>query len=179
MKPFRLEGWTVLPDRNQVCRGRTVRELQPLEMELLLRLVEGQGEVVSKEELLRDVWGDRCVVEHVVPKTVSTLRKLLDESARDPRLIQTIPRKGYRLTCVAAEASTPARWRPSASLAAVLLVGSLVMPGSGGRPTAVGVDSAEAVAMAQKLDIEVRIELNERYEWRFDDGSEVPSDRQN
>ena len=99
MKSFRLNQWVVEPDRCRLVSGQEERTLQAREMELLERLAEASGEVVSKQELMRDVWRDRIVVDHVLPKTISGLRKSLGETAREPRIIETVPRRGYRLAC--------------------------------------------------------------------------------
>jgi DNA-binding response OmpR family regulator len=77
-------------------------ELSPKEFDLLALLAERRGEVVSKRELLAEVWrlpyggSDRTVDVHI-----SSLRAKLGESARKPRYIQTVHGVGVKL--VAAE----------------------------------------------------------------------------
>jgi DNA-binding winged helix-turn-helix (wHTH) protein len=95
---FRIGDWSVVPARNHIQKGRIQRKLEPLEMDLLTRLASGNGETVSKDDLLDDVWKQRIVVEHVLPKTISSLRRAFGESAQHPRLIVTVPKRGYRLT---------------------------------------------------------------------------------
>ena len=97
MNPFLLGPWTVVPDRNQLVAAGETRNVEPKAMELLVRLAAAPNVVVSKEELLRDVWRDAHVVEHVLPKTVSALRKALGDDAQTARFIQTIPKRGYVL----------------------------------------------------------------------------------
>ncbi|HEX8251651.1 MAG TPA: winged helix-turn-helix domain-containing protein [Thermoanaerobaculia bacterium] len=97
MSPFQLHEWTVIPDRNELVSATETRKLEPKAMELLLRLAASPNVVVSKEELLRDVWNDAHVVEHVLPKTLSSLRKALGDDAQTARFIQTVPRRGYVL----------------------------------------------------------------------------------
>ncbi|HYO78880.1 MAG TPA: winged helix-turn-helix domain-containing protein, partial [Thermoanaerobaculia bacterium] len=97
MSPFQLNEWTVVPDRNELVSAADTRKLEPKAMELLVRLAAIPNVVVSKDELLRDVWNDAHVVEHVLPKTLSSLRKALGDDAQTARFIQTVPRRGYVL----------------------------------------------------------------------------------
>ena len=66
-------------------------------MSLLVCLAEHAGAVVTKEVLLETVWADTFVSEQVLKVTVSELRKALNDSARNPRYINTISKKGYQL----------------------------------------------------------------------------------
>lgn len=66
-------------------------------MALLLRLASSAGEVVTKEQLLADVWQGAFVTEDVICNSVWELRKAFGDNARKPRYIQTVHRKGYRL----------------------------------------------------------------------------------
>jgi DNA-binding winged helix-turn-helix (wHTH) protein len=66
-------------------------------MDVLVYLAAEAGRVVSKEELLAAVWGGAFVEEGALSQAVHSLRKALGDSARQPRYIQTIPKRGYRL----------------------------------------------------------------------------------
>ncbi len=135
MKRFRLNEWVIDPSTCRMVSDRERRTLQAREMEVLLSLVEAAGEVVSKDSLMRDVWGDRAVVDHVLPKTVSGLRRAFGETARDARIIETLPKRGYRLGCPVVGAVEPVRLgEPGRSLlsramrAAVILAWIVVPP---------------------------------------------------
>lgn len=62
----------------------------------LLALVEGGGEVVEKEDLMKKVWPDSFVEEGNLTQNISVLRKTLGESPGAHRYIVTVPRVGYR-----------------------------------------------------------------------------------
>jgi TolB-like protein/Flp pilus assembly protein TadD len=66
-------------------------------MEVLVYLANHADEVVLKERLLQAVWPDTFVGDAVVTHAISELRKAFGDSAEKPHVIQTIPRKGYRL----------------------------------------------------------------------------------
>jgi len=94
---FRLGSWLVQPSFNTVSRnGKSIR-LEPKVIEVLVYLAERRGEVVSKEKLIQGVWGDTFVTDDVLTRCISELRKALEDDAKEPRVIQTIPRRGYRL----------------------------------------------------------------------------------
>ncbi|MGH9935023.1 MAG: winged helix-turn-helix domain-containing protein [Blastocatellia bacterium] len=94
---FNLEEWQVEPELNIITRaGREIR-LEPNVMALLVCLSERAGAVVSKDELMRQVWTERCVTDGVLTTSIWELRRALGDDAKNPRFIQTVPRKGYRL----------------------------------------------------------------------------------
>jgi TolB-like protein/Flp pilus assembly protein TadD len=66
-------------------------------MEVLVALVEAAPNVLSVAALLERVWPNVVVVDNVVHEAITLLRERLDDSARSPRYIEDIPRRGYRL----------------------------------------------------------------------------------
>lgn len=86
--------------------GRSVR-LEPRVMDLLIHLAANPGRVVPKEELLEVVWCGAFVEEGVLSQAIHSLRKSLQDDARQPRYIQTIPKRGYLM--VAPVESVPER----------------------------------------------------------------------
>jgi DNA-binding winged helix-turn-helix (wHTH) protein/tetratricopeptide (TPR) repeat protein len=70
--------------------------ITPKAFELLLVLVENHGHLVEKDELMRAVWKDSFVEEGNLAFTVGLLRKALEDNAQKPRLIETVPKRGYR-----------------------------------------------------------------------------------
>ena len=67
--------------------------------QLLLMLVERQGEIVTREEIQKRFWPNDTIVEfdHSINVAIGKLRKALGDSADEPRYIETIARRGYRL----------------------------------------------------------------------------------
>src|SRR5579859_1043541 len=65
---------------------------------ILASLLERQGEIVTREELRRTLWPEDTFVdfEHSVNSAVKRLREALNDSADNPRYVQTLPRLGYR-----------------------------------------------------------------------------------
>jgi Tol biopolymer transport system component/DNA-binding winged helix-turn-helix (wHTH) protein len=96
-RPFLLGDFRVEPSLNQLSRGSTSSRVTPKAMEVLVVLAASEGDAVTREELLDSVWSDVTVNEEVLTRAVADLRKVLDDDARRPRYIETIPKRGYRL----------------------------------------------------------------------------------
>jgi TolB-like protein len=62
----------------------------------LIALVQKQGHVVNKDDLMKQVWPDACVEDSNLTQNIFTLRKVLGETAEGSKYIETVPRRGYR-----------------------------------------------------------------------------------
>lgn len=84
-----------LAGRRVVCRGENL-ELQPKQFELLTYLVRNRGTVLTRDQLLHNVWGyDYSGDTRTVDVHVRWLREKLEEDAANPKLIQTVRGVGY------------------------------------------------------------------------------------
>lgn len=115
---FFLEDWWVSPAEGTLSRGEEVVHLEPKTMEVLVYLASRPGEVITREELERDVWRGALVGYDAITNTVIKLRKALGDDARQPHFISTIPKKGYQLIATPGE-STGAAQTVSESLPGV------------------------------------------------------------
>ena len=91
--PFRLE-----PDERRLLRRGERVPLAPKAFEVLALLVSRAGHVVTKEELLRDVWAGTFVEEGNLSYTVSLLRRALQAESDEEPYIETVQKLGYRFT---------------------------------------------------------------------------------
>jgi DNA-binding response OmpR family regulator len=82
-------------DAAQATRGSAHLELTPTELRLLAYLVRHRGQVLSKHQLLSQVWGYEAYDENLVEVHTSALRRKLE--AHGPRVIHTVRGFGYRL----------------------------------------------------------------------------------
>jgi len=87
---FRLEG----SQRRLLYNGQPV-PLKPKILDLLIYLVEMRGQLVVKDDLMREVWPDTIVEENNITVSMSILRKTLNDRI-DQQFIETVPRRGYR-----------------------------------------------------------------------------------
>src|SRR5271167_468546 len=67
--------------------------------QVLRMLLERQGQIVTRDEIKSRLWPDNTVVDfdRSINATINTLRRSLGDSANDPRYIETVARRGYRL----------------------------------------------------------------------------------
>jgi TolB-like protein/DNA-binding winged helix-turn-helix (wHTH) protein len=94
---FRIAAWLVQPRLNTISNNGTTVRLEPKVMEVLVCLAQHAGEPVSKEDLLQTVWPNTFVTDDVLKRSISELRRVFEDDVRESRIIQTIPKRGYRL----------------------------------------------------------------------------------
>jgi len=94
---FQLGDWRVQPQSNNVVSDHRTIHLEPKVMGVLVCLAQRSGEVVPKEQLVQEVWRDTFVTDDVLIRCISELRKAFGDSAGRPTVIETIPKRGYRL----------------------------------------------------------------------------------
>ncbi len=94
---FRLGPWLVEPSLNRISGDAADLRIEGKAMGVLVALAAHPQELVTKEHLLERVWPGVVVVEGVVKRCIAQLRDALGDDAHEPRFIETIARKGYRL----------------------------------------------------------------------------------
>ena len=99
--PFRLDT-----EERLLLWGTDVVSLTPKVFDTLVVLVENSGHVLSKEELIQQIWPDSFVEENNLAQNISILRKALGESTTGQRLIETVPKRGYRFVAGVKELET-------------------------------------------------------------------------
>lgn len=92
---FLFEKFRLDAERFSLWREGELISIPPKALQLLLLLIEKEGEIVSREELLETVWQNTFVEEANINYTISLLRKSLGNS----KLVQTVPKRGYRIAC--------------------------------------------------------------------------------
>ncbi len=95
---YRFGQFVLDPARRTLTRADLPVPLTPKAFDVLLFLAQNSNRLVTKEELLKAVWGDAFVEEGNLTQYISHLRKALGDSPEDSRLIVTIARKGYQFT---------------------------------------------------------------------------------
>src|SRR6266853_6565742 len=89
--------WLVQPSLNSISQNGTSDRVERKVMEVLVCLAECPGQAVPKEKLLQAVWPDTFVSDDVLKRSASELRRVFGDDAHDSRIIETIPKRGYRL----------------------------------------------------------------------------------
>jgi Tol biopolymer transport system component/DNA-binding winged helix-turn-helix (wHTH) protein len=147
---FRVGEWLVEPQLNSISGPEKSTRVEPKVMRVLVCLAEHAGEVVPKQRLISSVWNGTFVTDDVLTRSISELRKVFGDDAKEPRFIETISRSGYRLIATVSSdgikqeigpeaAASPRdaatitqqrrrsrRWWAVATGAGVILIGTLV-----------------------------------------------------
>ena len=94
---FRVGSWLVDPSLNTISRNGASTHLEPKVMELLVCLAQHADETLPRERLLEAVWPGTSVTDDALKRCILELRRVFEDDARQPRVIQTIAKRGYRL----------------------------------------------------------------------------------
>jgi TolB-like protein/DNA-binding winged helix-turn-helix (wHTH) protein/tetratricopeptide (TPR) repeat protein len=144
--------------------------VEPKGLALLALLIERQGEVVTKGEILDAIWRDATVTENAMVRVVAHVRALLGDGSKEPKYIETVHTRGYRFVgratrtvvpepAVEAPAAVPAtrpeietqprhrRYGAIAGVVSLILIGAVYLYAVTAR-TAVSVPPASAPAAA-------------------------------
>ncbi len=73
-----------------------VSKVEPRLMAVLSYFIDHPSELISRDRLIEQVWQGAVVSDNAVNRTITQLRKQLGDSAQNPQIIETIPKKGYR-----------------------------------------------------------------------------------
>lgn len=136
---FTIGEWIFDPRADEIERPGEKRALEYRAARLLNLLCRRRGLVVSREDIVNEIWQGRTLSDHTVAVVISDLRKALGDDAKSPRFIETVAKRGYRLLAeeiampapaAAAPASRPVFSRRAiavACLAGAALIGGAVM----------------------------------------------------
>jgi TolB-like protein/DNA-binding winged helix-turn-helix (wHTH) protein/Tfp pilus assembly protein PilF len=91
-------------------RGTRIR-LQSQPFQLLAMLLERPGELVSREEICQKLWPEGTFVDfdHSLGTALNKVREVLNDSAAEPRFVETVPRRGYRFIATVTAVAEPSQ----------------------------------------------------------------------
>ncbi len=106
--PFCIGDWRIEPSLGRIIGQNSEADstkLEPQVMAVLLCLVKQQGQVVSREDIEAQAWANRVVGYDSLSTAIIKLRKALGDDSKNPRYIETVPKKGYRLIATVSTAT--------------------------------------------------------------------------
>jgi TolB-like protein/DNA-binding winged helix-turn-helix (wHTH) protein len=105
--------------QGQLFRAGAPARLSPQPLKLLVLLASRPGEIVTRTEIREQLWDSDTFVdfEQGVNHCIREIRFVLDDGARSPRFIQTLPRRGYRFIAPIATVETGALSAPALTVA--------------------------------------------------------------
>lgn len=95
-----------------IGKGVLLRDCQPVSLqwktfELLCVFVESKGNLLTRDELMNELWADTFVEENNLSQHIRALRKALGENRNGAKFIETVPRRGYRFVAEVKEIPAP------------------------------------------------------------------------
>jgi DNA-binding winged helix-turn-helix (wHTH) protein/Tol biopolymer transport system component len=129
-KQYKVDEFRVNPESNQIVSGQNIYSLEPQTMAVLVVLLERRGEVILRDELIELAWKGAVVGDSSVNRTIAQLRKVFNDSAKQPIYIETIPKKGYRFKLEVNQCSVKTQDRGLIKPKVYLLLGILLTIGA-------------------------------------------------
>jgi DNA-binding winged helix-turn-helix (wHTH) protein len=108
-RTMRVGDWAFDPSTGELRRGDELRRVEPRAARALELLCEADGGVVRQEEFVAKVWDGRALSENSLSVVIGQLRRALDDDPREPRIVETIPKRGYRLRSAGGDAAPVGR----------------------------------------------------------------------
>ena len=93
---WRIAEFTFCDQQQTLTSEQNSQQLEPMMVELLSYFCQNHDKIISKDQLVEDVWLGRVVSDNAVSKLITKLRKALNDDARKPQYIATFPKKGYK-----------------------------------------------------------------------------------
>jgi predicted ATPase/DNA-binding winged helix-turn-helix (wHTH) protein len=109
---FRIGEFTVSPSQGRIVSRAGEVHVEPRAMDVLVALACRPAETLTRDELIEAVWKHPHVSDEALSRCISVLRHALRDDGSHARLIETIPKRGYRLTArveIVAQQRTSAR----------------------------------------------------------------------
>jgi PAS domain S-box-containing protein len=97
---YRFDRCEVQVHRRQVTLDGLEQRIEPLPFDLLVLLIRNRGHVVSKDQLIEEVWMGRCVTDGVITTAIQKVRRAIGDYRSRPPIVATSYRRGY---CFVAE----------------------------------------------------------------------------
>lgn len=94
---FHVGDWSVYSASGRITRDGESVKLEPRVMEVLVYLASRQGEVVSRQELEETLWAGTVVSYDALTGAIQKLRRAFKDDRKEPRVIETLSKRGYRL----------------------------------------------------------------------------------
>ena len=129
---YYFEGFVFYAETDELMAEQTQQKvkLEPQVSQLLTLLVQNQNQVLSKEFLQQTLWPNTVVEQNSLYQVLTKLRKLLNDSSRNPKYIKTVPKKGYcfiaavsnAAPCIERDRLTTLRFSPKVVSVVIILL---------------------------------------------------------
>lgn len=94
---FFLDGWSVDVSSGRISRGDISVRLEPQVMKVLVYLAEHPGIVVTRDDFFSHLWSQSFVGDAALTRCIFEIRQAFGDDPKNPGIIETVPKKGFRL----------------------------------------------------------------------------------
>jgi TolB-like protein/tetratricopeptide (TPR) repeat protein len=105
---YLFENYAFDTDRRELHRDSDVVAVAPKVFDLLDFLIRNRDRVVSKDDLINEIWNGRSVSDAALTTRLNAARSAIGDSGQEQRLIKTLPRRGFRFVGPIVQAQGPA-----------------------------------------------------------------------
>ena len=93
---WQIEHWVFCDLQQTLTADQNIQQLEPMVVELLSYFCQNPGRIISRDELVEQVWLGRMITDNAVNRVVTKLRKALADNPKQPKFVATFPKKGYK-----------------------------------------------------------------------------------
>lgn len=104
---WRVEEFIFCDQQQSLTSDQKTLQLEPMVVELLAYFCQHTDQIISRDQLIEQVWLGRFVTDNAVSKVITKLRKILADDVKKPRFIATFPKKGYKFIAAVTVISEP------------------------------------------------------------------------
>lgn len=96
---IQLGDFVIDRENAKVYQGKTIIELEPKTFQLLIFFIDNPGVIITRDDLVDNLWSGRFVSDNTLNKHIANLRKTLGDDPKQARYLETLSKRGYRLVC--------------------------------------------------------------------------------
>jgi len=93
---YYCNDYEICTDTHEIRHKGDLQKIEPLIFNLLIFMLENPNRVLSRDELMQQVWNSRIVSDSAISATISILRHVMGDSGREQKIIKTVSGQGYR-----------------------------------------------------------------------------------
>ncbi len=93
---WQIQQYVFCDKQQSLEKGEEKQQLEPMVAELLRYFCQHPDQIISRDQLIEQVWLGRVVSDNAVNRVVTKLRKAFHDDAKKPQFIATLPKKGYK-----------------------------------------------------------------------------------
>lgn len=166
--PIQIEEWSFAPETGMLKNGAASMRLEHRAAALLELLANAQGRLVSHEEIIEKIWDGRSVSPNSVAVVISDIRRALGDDPKNPRYVETLPKRGYRLIAAPAERNAARAPGLIEQIRRVPRLALLALPVIAGLVLLMGQMFAAKTPHLETLSVQVSAAVNETGDAQYD-----------